>query len=141
MRQIRSKVLKHPKVVRTIIRNAPTLDPLAVLLNSDLYYLEDEGAIISFVTLKKMGPVCELGTVHTDVRFRGKGLASSLIRSVLNANGGVYVLCAERLKGFYEQLGFSICTDGHWAVNARRRLFNVFLRPLTGYTLVSLRSS
>jgi len=134
-----STVLQHWTVVKTILKHIPTLDPLAIVLNADLYYTEKDKNVVSFITLKRFGSIRELGTVFTDYLYREKGYASYLIQSMLaKQTDPVYVLCEEKLKPFYEKNGFSEYTRCHWIVRTRRKLFNIFLKPLTGYKIVSL---
>jgi len=137
------RVSKHRSVIITILKNIPTLDPMAILLNSRLYYLELDGTITAFITLKKMGSALELGTVYTHPQFRKKGYASSLIQECINHhhNSNVYVLCEKKLQVFYENKNFEKCEHCHWIINLRKKLFNTFLKPFLGYELVSLKTN
>ncbi len=133
-----SKTCAHPQVVKIILRNTPTLDPLAILLNSDLYILEEGSTIVAFSTLKKMGTAYELGTVYTHEDHRGRGYASLLIRRILEREDSIHVLCRESLSGFYTRLGFRERKDVHSMVQLRKYLFNLLLRPICGYSVCSL---
>jgi len=135
----RSTVLRHPRVIGTILRNTPTLDPLAIALNSDLFYVkDDDGHMAAFVTMKNMGGINELGTVYTYRVHRGKGLSTSLLSAVLNRYTDVYLLCKPDLEGFYDRSGFVVCHAGHPNIIRRRDLFNTILAPLFGYRLIAM---
>jgi hypothetical protein len=137
---IRSKVLRHPRAVATIVRHTPTLDPLAILLNSDLYYLTaPDGSMATFVTIKRMGGITELGTVYTYPAHRGQGLSTTLLHGVLGQYTDVYLLCKPGLEGFYGRIGFALCGACHPTIIRRRDLFNTWLGPLLGHRLVAMR--
>lgn len=136
----RSKVLRHPKLILTILHHTPTLDPLAIVLNSDLFYVEGfNGEVAAFVTLKKFGPMNELGTVFTYPAHRGNGLSTALLNVVLPQFNEVYLLCKPDLEGFYGKLGFEICHTGHRNIIPRRNLFNRWLGLLFGYKLLAMK--
>ena len=136
---IRSKILRHPKVIGAILRHTPTLDPLAIVLNSDLFYLNGpDGSMASFVTMKDMGGMNELGTVFTFGSYRGSGLSTALLHDVLNRYSDIYLLCKPDLEGFYERVGFKVCEAGHRNIIRRRDLFNTWLGPLFGYRLIAM---
>ena len=135
----KSKIWDDRNVIKTIFKNIPTLDPLSVLFNSDLYSISENNRKVSFATLKKMGSAYELGTVFTDRDFRGKGYASLLVQDIIKQNPKIFVLCEPSLKSFYKRQGFNECIKCHSIVDVRRRLFNFFLTPFVGYKISSLK--
>jgi len=137
----KSKTLKHRSVVKAILENFPTLDPMAVLMNSDLYYIAEGNNIVAFSTLKKIGNSNELGTVYTHERYRGRGYAGMIIQRIISKNRKVNVFCEDALNGFYEKQGFAKCTKCHPVTYLRKRLFNFFLRPFFGYRINSLQAA
>lgn len=135
-----SSVWNHPEAIKIILSNIPTLDPLAVVFNADLFYIKGGSGIAAFATRKRFGNSRELGTVYTCPEYRKHGYAKALIRAIVNSRHTTYVLCEESLAPFYEKCGFKRCTRCNLVTRVRRKLFNIFLGPICGYSLVSLET-
>ena len=135
---IESRVLKHPQIIITILKNFPTLDPLVILLNSRVYYIENYKEIIAFLTVKKWKNITELGTVYTAPTFRKKGFAKKLIRYVSKKYSSMYLLCKKEIVPFYKKCGFSVTRSNKNTIEKRRELFNKCLSPIFRYPLVSM---
>ncbi len=135
-----SRVLKYPKVIWTILKNAPTLDPLVILLNSKLYYLENKGNIESFLTIKEWKDSTEIGTVYTYPEFRNKGLARKLIKSVIKKYKNVGLICKENLIPFYKKQGLKKSSSTNNKIEKRKELFNKTLGKIFKYKLVVMKN-
>ena len=65
----------------------------------------------AFITAQNLDS-CLLGDVFTAPERRGRGYASAAVcaaaRAALGKGKTPYILCEERMKGFYERLGFSV---------------------------------
>ncbi len=135
-----SRVLKNPKVIWTILKNTPTLDPLVILLNSKLYYLENSEKIASFLTIKKWKDSIEIGTIYTYPEFRNKGLAGKLIRNVIKKYKKVGLICKENLVDYYKKQGLKKSNSTKNRIEKRKELFNKLLARILGYKLVVMRN-
>lgn len=136
----KSRVLKHPKVIWTILKNTPTLDPLVILLNSKLYYVEIRNKIASFLTIKEWKDSTEIGTVYTYPEFRSKGLAGKLIEHVKKKYKKVGLICKENLIPFYKKYGLKKSSSTKNKIERRKELFNKTLAKIFGYKLVAMRN-
>ncbi len=134
-----SCIWKQPSIAREILRNFPTLDPLAILFNSKVYFVKEENSIISFVTVKKFFKTYELGTAYTYPKFRKKGYISDMVSHVLEKYDQLSLLCKPNLVSFCKELGFYECSQCDMIINIRRTLYNLFLAPLTGSTITSMK--
>lgn len=136
---MQSRVLRHPKIIWTIIKNIPTLDPLVILLNSKILITQSpDGGIAAFVAIKKFKDGYELGTVYTYKQYRGQGYASNLIQQAVQTYQPIGLLCKRGLLSYYEKFGFRECVECDNTIGKRRKLFNRFLKPIFGYSLVSM---
>lgn len=136
---MQSWVLRHPKIIWTILKHVPTLDPLVILLNSKvLITRSSDGAIAAFVAIKKFNDGYELGTVYTYKQFRNQGHASDLIRQATEMYQPIGLLCKRELVSYYERFGFRECVECDNTIVKRRKLFNRFLKPIFGYPIVSM---
>ena len=134
-----SRTWRQPIIALEILRNTPTLDPLAVLFNSKVLFIKKGDKIVSFVAVKKYFKTYEIGTVYTNPESRGKGYASFLINHILKKQNQVFLLCKKQMIPFYEKLGFYECLKSDTIINIRRMLFNYFIAPLRGHTIVSMK--
>ena len=136
---ISSRVLGYPQVIWAIIKNIPTLDPLVIIFNSKmLCFLSKEGKVISFVAIKKYPKFYELGTVYTFPSWRNKGYASLLIRYAIKLYRPIGLLCKRKMVSYYKKFGFKESAKCGAMINLRRKLFNFFLRPFLGYSIISM---
>lgn len=134
---MQSRVLRHPKIIWTILTHIPTLDPLVIVLNSKIILAKSaDGKIAAFVAIKKFNDGYELGTVYTYPKYRNQGLASNLIQQALSTYQPIGLLCKRELVSYYEKFGFRECAECGNTISKRRKLFNTFLKPLFGYPIV-----
>lgn len=122
-----------------IVRNTPVLDPLTIVSNSPIYFIQEGDIIVSFVAVKKYFKTYEIGTVYTNPKYRGKGYASDLMNYILEKHDTVFLLCRPAMISFYEKFGFFECSKCDTVINIRRMLFNIFLAPFTKHSIVSMQ--
>ncbi len=134
-----SRIWKQPSIAREILRNFPTLDPLAILFNSKVYFVKEGDSIASFVSVKKFLVTYELGTAYTYEKFRGKGYASDMVSHVLEKYDQLFLLCKPNLVSFCKELGFYECSRCDMIINIRRTRYSLFLAPFTRNTIVSMK--
>ncbi|MGV8142074.1 MAG: GNAT family N-acetyltransferase [Candidatus Pacearchaeota archaeon] len=135
-----SRVLLHPKVVWTILKNTPTLDPLVIILNSKLYYIEKNEKIASFLTIKEWKDSTEIGTVYTNPEFRNKGLAKKLISNIVKKYKKVGLICKNELIPFYEKQGLKKSNLVTNKIEKRKDLFNKTLSKILRYKLYVMKN-
>ncbi len=134
-----SRVLKHPKIIKTILKNCNVLDPLVIFYNSPLYYLQDNKKYVAFLTIKEACNRTELGTVYTFPEFRKRGFMRRLCAKVCKKHDTICLLCDKDTAPFYKKLGFSTCKSCGWWFTFRIYFFNYILRPFFGYTLICMK--
>lgn len=135
-----SRVILKPRVILTILKNTPTLDPLVILLNSKLYYVERGNKIASFLTIKEWKDSTEIGTVYTYPEFRGKGLAGKLISNIIKKYKKVGLICKENLIPFYKKYGLKKSNSKSNKIEKRKELFNKTLAKIFRYKLVVMKN-
>lgn len=123
----KSHVWNQPKIIPTILRNIPVLDPLVMLYNSKLFYIKENEEIISFVTIKENFGFIELGTVFTYPKFRKNDHMRKLLHQVLDKYPNIVVLCRRKSCTFYSKFGFKEKSDCGWWVSLRKGISNTFL--------------
>jgi len=101
-----SRLWLHPNIIWTIIKKTPTLDPLVILLNTEVYYIENKKEIASFATIKKWKDSTEIGTIYTYPKYRNKGLAGLIIKSIKKEYSPIWLLCKKELVSYYKKQGF-----------------------------------
>ncbi len=133
-----SRLWIHPSIIWTIIKNTPTLDPLVILLNSKLYYIENKEnhKIVSFATVKKWSDCIEIGTVYTNPQHRGKRLAGKIISKIKKDYGTIWLLCKKELIKYYKKQSFKVINKAENSIGKRQRLFNDTLGKILKYQLV-----
>lgn len=135
---ISSRALGYPQVIWTILKNTPTLDPLVIIFNSKILCVSKKNKVISFVAIKKYPRGYELGTVYTYPKWRNQGHASLLIRQAIKLYSPIGLLCKRKMIPYYQKFGFKDSNNCGKIINLRRKLFNFFLQPFTGYPITSM---
>ncbi len=88
---------------------------------SDIYYLSENGKIVSGALATKYGDDEKYITfVSTDKKYRNKGYAKQVIYHIVAAcqNRKITLMCEEKLLPFYEKLGF-VHTDNVYLYTLR----------------------
>lgn len=83
------------------------------LKNNGLYVAEIDKKIISYQSVKKEKEILILEDVYVKKEHRKKGIAKKLIEKVISDFKKYKIKqikfnCPERLRGFYEKLGFKV---------------------------------
>ena len=137
----KTRVWNEKKVVWTILKETPTLDPLVLIKNSDLYTIKKEGEIVSFLTIKNVGKHIALGTVYTFPDYRKKGFMKSLIKKVLRNRNEIYLICYSEKNSFYRKFGFVLQDKSPWSFRIKKFLGNIFIAPYSGKKLIVMKRS
>jgi GNAT superfamily N-acetyltransferase len=135
MRIYKTTLWSEPSIIPTIIKHTPTLDPLVVIMNSDVYIAKENNTTIGFVSIKKFKHTIELGTVFVHPEFRGRGYAETLIKESTNTIDSCFLLCHPDLIPFYEKCNFRTTEKSPTIIRLRQKLFNFFLAPIFGYRI------
>ena len=135
----KSRILRHPKIIWTILKNVPTLDPLVIFMNAPVYMMFRNETLVSFVSIKHWGNQTEFGTLYTFPDERGKGYAKDLCIEVMKDYGLLYLLCKPDMVELYSENGFSIDQAPSGIMGMRKRLFDIFIAPFVGYTIVVMK--
>ena len=135
----KSTVWKTPKIIFHILRNSNVLDPFVILYNSPAYIYRKDKELVAFVTIKSFFGVEELGTVYTLPSFRDQQRMKKLLKDVFTKHDKLSILCSKGMIPFYEKFDFVEEKQCGFWFTFRRNLFNILLRPIFGYQLVSMR--
>ncbi len=135
-----SRVLSKPSVIWTIIKNTPTLDPLVILLNSKVFYIEKNKEIVSFAAIKKWKDCIEIGTIYTTPKYRGKSYAREIIEKIRKEYRIIWLICKKEMIKYYKKQGFKIINHAQNKVGKRQRLFNKTLGKILRYKLVVMKN-
>lgn len=135
MHILKTTVWSEPSIIPTIIKHTPTLDPLVVIMNSNVFIAKKHAAIIGFASIKKFNNTTELGTVFVYPKFRKKGYAEKLIMEAMRKLDTCYLLCHPNLQSFYNKFNFQTTTNAPSIILRRAKLFNLFLAPIFGYKI------
>lgn len=135
MKIINSRILLKPLIVFYVLKNFLILDPFVILFNCKTYFVRLNGKIISFLTIKNWYGKIKLGTVYTLPAYRKKGYMDKLLKNVLFKFENIEIVCRDNLENFYKKYGFKKFRDK----NIKIKLFNIFLKPIFGYELISMR--
>ena len=123
-----SWVLHQPRVVWIII--SEWMDTLAILMNSKVYMLYDEGVLRSICCVKNYGRSQELGIVITRNKYRKKGYMSKLLRYVVKKYDKLYLISYPELEKFYKKFGFRMIQNAPLPISVRANFYNFFARIL-----------
>ena len=140
MNIIKSTVLHYPKIMWTIIKNTPTLDPLVIFKNSKIYVGYDKENIVGFLTIKQFGDTTELGTLYVYPEFRRHGYAEQLSDQAKNDYSELYLLCTPGMSEIYSRYGFSVVDHPAGVMKLRKKLFDIFIAPMVGYRIVVMKT-
>ncbi len=98
--------------IRALIRSEH-LNPIGLDWRNFLVAADSTGKIAAIGAVKKHGDGSrELASIATVPAWRGKGLAGTVIRAILerqapaDAGKPLYLTCRRPMKGFYEPFGF-----------------------------------
>jgi len=89
-------------------------DFLKFLKNKNcLYVAERDNKVVGYQSAKKEGKILILEDIYVKKEFRNKKIATSLIKEIIlgNKKSGIAQIkfnCPERLRKFYENLGFKV---------------------------------
>lgn len=140
MNIVTSRILKHPKIILTILKNFPTLDPLIILINSPIYILFIDNQIVGFVSIKRWGKITELGTLYIYPKFRGKGYIKYLYNYIVKEHNQVYLLCKPNLVFLYLKYGFFVDNNPIGVIWLRKILFDLCIKPFVGYKIIVMKN-
>lgn len=140
MTTITSTIFHFPKIIGTIIKNTPTLDPLVIVLNAEVFVGMQNNQIIGFVSIKKFGTTIEMGTLFIYPEFRKQGHAEQLLKEVLTTYPNMSLLCKPDLVDFYSRFGFSTVDQPTGVIKLRKKLFDFFIAPFTRYRIVVMET-
>ena len=126
--------------MKTIIKN-PSLDPLVILFNSDLYYIKQKDKIISFLTIKRyFNKYYEMGTLYTAPEYRNRGYANKLMKEVIPKYKDIVVIChGEKIISLNKKHGLKKTNKAGFVFDIKRNFFNFLFAPLLGYKKVTMR--
>lgn len=140
MNIIKSTVLRYPKIMWTIIKNTPTLDPLVILKNAKIYIGYDQGNMIGFLSIKQFGSITELGTLYVFPEFRRRGYAEQLSDQAKRDYPELYLLCTPGMSEIYGKYGFIVVDHPVGIMKLRKKLFDMFIAPIVGYRIVVMKN-
>jgi len=135
MKIIKSKLWKQPDIVKTIFKNVPPLDPVVLFFNPNVYFIRKKNKIVSFLTVKNHKNFYEIKTLCTIKNHRNKGYASNFFLSSSFRNSELVLQCDKKLESYYKKFGFN---ETKKIFGIKTSLFNIFLRPLLGYKLITM---
>lgn len=104
--QIRSATPADQKIIERIIRDAG-INPMALDWRRFLI-AEENGQVIGIGQVKPHSDGSrELASIAVIPECRGQGIASAIIRALLEKERGeIYLLCRNELESFYARFGF-----------------------------------
>lgn len=140
MNIIKSTVLRYPKIMWTIIKNTPTLDPLVIFKNAKIYIGYDQGNMIGFLSIKQFGSITELGTLYVFPEFRRRGYAEQLSDQVKRDYPELYLLCTPGMSEIYSKYGFIVVDHPVGVMKLRKKLFDIFIAPMVMYRIVVMKT-
>ena len=124
MQKIRSaRLWQKPGICMAILSGIPSLDPLPLLLNPKVYYIERKGKPVSFAVVNGK----ELCNVYTREDMRGKGFSKALISHIIKMHRPIYLITKERYRFFYKKLGFRP-TNAPFPISAEVFVWNSLIR-------------
>lgn len=137
---IKSQICRHPRIIWTILKNIPTLDPLVIFMNPSIYILYDSNLIAGFIAIKNWGNLIERGTLYVYPPHRGKGYGQQLCAEVMKEYRDVYLLCKPERVPIYLRNGFSVVSNPTGVMKMRQQLNTWFIAPFTGYKIVVMKN-
>ena len=137
MKIIKSKLWKQPDIVKTIFKNVPPLDPTVLFFNPNVYFIRKKNKIVSFLTVKNHKNFYEIKTLCTIKNHRNKGYSSKLLSTNFK-NSELVLQCDKKLESYYKKFGFN---ETKKIFGIKTSLFNIFLRSLLGYKLITMQKN
>jgi ribosomal protein S18 acetylase RimI-like enzyme len=120
---IRTAVREDDSAIRAIVRGE-RLNPLGYDWKNFLVAADAGGRILGIGAVKRHGDGSrELASIATVPDRRGRGIASAVIRTILDregAAGPLYLTCRARMAPFYERFGFRVVGEGEMPPYFRR---------------------
>lgn len=106
---IRPAVRADDRAIRALLESEH-LNPLGYAWGNFLVAADSNGRIAGTGAVKRHGDGSrELASIATVPDARGQGIASAVIRTILEREGGaapLYLTCRVRMSPFYERFGF-----------------------------------
>jgi N-acetylglutamate synthase-like GNAT family acetyltransferase len=126
-------------VIRRMIR-AARLDPTSLDWRH-FHVAEADGRVIGIGQVKKLPGCCELGSLVTDPAWRGRGVATALVHTLLAETPArpLYLLCERRLIPFYARFGFARIPWAHAPSVLRLKLLAALVWWLSGRRFIAMR--
>lgn len=126
-----TRLWQEPAVVRNIVLHPHLQDVDSVLTNDLLYTLRVDGGIAAYAVVRRGKRVDRLKSVFTFPEYRGRGMATSLLKAVLDeAHQPLLLTCKEHMVRFYARLGFLPSSSVPWFVRLRLLFCNNLLATL-----------
>ncbi|MEE2058413.1 GNAT family N-acetyltransferase [Rhodococcus artemisiae] len=101
---LRTEVFVHEQR----IVDEPELDGVDLEPFTELYWIEENDAVVATLRLIDDGNPAHIGRVATARSARGRGLAADLIEAALSANSTAVEISAQaHLESWYERFGFT----------------------------------
>lgn len=141
MNIIKSTILRHSKIIWTILKNTPTLDPLVIIKNSKVFVGYEGKDIVGFLSVKQFGDITELGALYVFPEFRRRGYAEQLFYQAKKEYSEIYLLCTPKMSEIYNRYGFSNVDHPTGTIKFRKKLFDIFIAPMVGYRIVVMNNS
>lgn len=141
MKIITSTILHQPKIIWTILKNIPTLDPLVIIKNAKVFVGYEGKDIVGFLSIKQFGDITELGTLYVYPEFRRRGYAEQLYQEARKEYSEIYLLCTPKMSEVYNRYDFSVIDEPTGTLRFRKKLFDMFIAPFVGYRIVVMKSN
>lgn len=140
MKIITSTIIHQPKIIWTILKNVPTLDPLVIIKNSKVFVGYEGKDIVGFLSIKQFADTTELGTLYVYPEFRRRGYAEQIFLEARKEYSEIYLLCTPKMSEIYNRYGFSVVDYPTGVMKLRKKLFDMFIAPIVGYRIVVMRT-
>lgn len=119
-----------------------SLDLTTILKNSTLYYIEEDGELVSFLTVQDHTSYKHVSTVFTIPRKRGEGFATSLLSRVTEGlDTRSYLICKKSIEGFYARFGYETVSKIPGCIRWRYVVGSVINHVFTGEETVVMKSA
>ena len=116
------------------------LDLTTILKNSTLYYIEEDGELVSFLTVQDHTSYKHVSTVFTIPRKREEGFATSLLRHVTKGlDTSSFLICKKSIEGFYARFGYETVSKIPGCIRWRYILGSVINHVFTGEETVVMK--